>query len=152
MAFPKGGIKPPGSGRKKGTPNKIKSTAAIRAQMAELQAAALARTEDALGKQTPLEFALENMRDITNPPGFRLECAKLAAPYIHSKKADEPTDQVVQITEIRNIVVEPKDYTDEDRERARIGPPSGSVERIEPMVAPSVNDATSRLAKLRGIH
>jgi hypothetical protein len=115
MAPPRGTPKPPGSGRKKGTPNRVK-TPSVRAKIAEIQAEALERVENTLGKQTPLEFALACMHDDSYPPAFRLEACKIAMPYIHAKKAEEPNQDKPVITEIRQIIVHPRDYTDEDRE------------------------------------
>jgi hypothetical protein len=108
MAPPKGTPKPPGSGRKRGTPNKLKAPS-VKAKIAEAQAEALARVEETIAKQTPLEFALECMRDPSNPPGFRLEACKVAMPYIHAKMAEAPSDKVAQITEIRRIIVRPRE-------------------------------------------
>jgi hypothetical protein len=57
---------------------------------------------------TPLEFMLTIMRDVTLPPQVRFEVAKAAAPYIHPKAPEKrPDDQPVHITEIRRIIVDP---------------------------------------------
>jgi hypothetical protein len=53
-------------------------------------------------------YMAECMRDETNPPGFRLEACKVAMPYIHSKKADEPSQEVREITEIVRVIVPAK--------------------------------------------
>ena len=88
------GYKTPGSGRRKGTPNK--KTAALRVRLAQIKA------------DTPLEFMLTIMRDVTLPPRVRFEAAKAAAPYIHPKAPEKrPDDQRVHITEIRRIIVDP---------------------------------------------
>jgi hypothetical protein len=61
-----------------------------------------------IAEQTPLEFALQCMRDESDPPGFRLEACKVAMPYVHSKKADEPSQEVREITEIVRVIVPAK--------------------------------------------
>lgn len=68
----KGTRKTPGSGRKKGTPNK-----------------ASAKREAAVAKsgKTPLQFLLDRMRGKTAPMAERIECAKAAAMYVHPKPA-----------------------------------------------------------------
>lgn len=40
------------------------------------------------GKQTPLEFLLSVMNDNTAEDRLRLEAAKTAAPYVHTKKGE----------------------------------------------------------------
>lgn len=72
MAWPKGTPRPPGAGRKKGTPNR--ATAELAARLAETG-------------ETPLEFMLATMRDIDKEFHVRLDAAKSAAPYIHPKLA-----------------------------------------------------------------
>lgn len=72
MAYPKGKPRPPGAGRKKGTPNK--ATAAVAQAVAE-------------SGQTPLDFMLGVMRDEGKDFGVRLDAAKSAAPYVHPKLA-----------------------------------------------------------------
>jgi hypothetical protein len=151
---PKGMGKTPGSGRKKGTPNRMKSTAAIRAQMAEVQAAALERVEELVKKQTPLEFALQCMRDETNPPGFRLEACKIAMPYIHAKKADEPGEQPVQIHTIERVIIRPKDDPERpvqlDEIPHQVVEP-GAIPIAAPPAAPDpVAVARDRIARMRG--
>ena len=75
-------------------------------KMAEAKLQAMAET--AVAEQTPLEFALQCMRDESYPPGFSLEAAKVAMPYVHSKKADEPSQEVREITEIVPAIVPAK--------------------------------------------
>jgi hypothetical protein len=59
-------------GRKKGTPNaKTKTLAKL------------------MEGKTPLEFLLETMRDETKELFIRLDCSKAAAPYVHSRKAQQ---------------------------------------------------------------
>ena len=57
-------------GRRKGTPNKATSAAAIRAEIV------------ASGEQ-PLEFMLREMRNPNNKLEFRAAMARAAAPYLH---------------------------------------------------------------------
>ena len=95
--------------------------------MLEAQEAALARVEEIV-KQLPLEFLLGIMRDESYPPGVRIECAKAALPFCHAKKADEPSDKVQQVTEIRRLIVQPESNTDHPR-REEI-----SREAVEPGV------------------
>lgn len=66
------GGKRPGSGRKKGTPNK-----ATTAKFQKL-------TE---GGKMPLELMLAEMRNTKNPPEVRRAMAIAAAPYCHSRLA-----------------------------------------------------------------
>lgn len=37
------------------------------------------------GGQTPLEFLLDTMRNVSNEFGVRLDAAKAAAPYVHAR-------------------------------------------------------------------
>jgi hypothetical protein len=169
MAPPKGTPKPPGSGRRKGTPNRVK-TPSVRAKLAEMQAEALERTENALGKLTPLEFALQCMRDESNPPGFRLEACKVAMPYVHAKVAEQPSEVLQQITEIRRIIVSPREVEIDEQGNERlvnegrysngdIVEPSGDpVDRSDPKLLPSFDPrpdpvavARSRLDRMRGM-
>lgn len=71
MPFQKG-QRPPTSGRKKGTPNRI-----TLAKTAEIAASGL----------TPLDYMLSVMRDATAEDGRRDDMAKAAAPYVHSRLA-----------------------------------------------------------------
>jgi hypothetical protein len=105
---PKGTPKTPGSGRKRGTPNKVKSPD-FRAKLLEAPEAAANRTEAIVSGLMPLEYMLQVMRDEENPPGFRMEAAKAAAQYCHAKKADEPTKEVKEITEIGRVIVSPRE-------------------------------------------
>ena len=72
MAQLKGGVKTPGSGRKKGSLNK---------------AAAKREKEIAKSGKTPLQFLLDRMRENKAEMGERVDCAKAAAPYVHPKLA-----------------------------------------------------------------
>src|SRR5262245_14242216 len=71
---PKGLSKPPGSGRKAGTPNK-RSIAAMNRKAAK-------------GLQ-PLEFLVNMMRDDSAGKMMQLDAAKAAAPYLHARRAPE---------------------------------------------------------------
>ncbi len=84
---PPGSPKTPGSGRKKGTPNKIQAPK-IKERIAQAQAVALERVEGLVQRMTPLEKMLDIMNDPCTPPGMVLEAAKAAAPYVHAKKPD----------------------------------------------------------------
>jgi hypothetical protein len=84
---PPGSPKTPGSGRQKGTPNKLRAPK-IKERIAAAQAAALDHIEGMVQRMTPLEKMLEMMNDPDNPPGLVLEAAKAAAPYVHAKKPD----------------------------------------------------------------
>jgi hypothetical protein len=53
--------------------------------------------------QTPLGVMLEFMRDPANPPGFRGEMAKAAAPYVYSKAPEAAPAPTVQITQIEKL-------------------------------------------------
>jgi hypothetical protein len=66
------GGKRPGAGRKPGVRNK--KTAALQAEV------------EASG-QTPLDYMLSVMRNTANEESVRLDAAKSAAPYVHSKLA-----------------------------------------------------------------
>lgn len=66
----KNGGKRPGSGRKKGVPNKVTLK-----REAEIAASGL----------TPLDFMLQTMRDEDNEFTVRLDAAKAAAPFVHPK-------------------------------------------------------------------
>lgn len=61
-----------GAGRKAGTINK---------------ASAAKRAEIAASGLTPLDYMLKVMRDEGNLPDVRLDAAKSAAPYVHSRLA-----------------------------------------------------------------
>jgi hypothetical protein len=62
--------KVPGSGRRKGTPNK---------------ASAKREAEIAASGKTPLQFLLARMRDEKADMFERVACAKAAAPYVHPR-------------------------------------------------------------------
>src|SRR5882762_1580118 len=68
--------KTPGSGRKKGSKNKINRAAQLAKALAE-------------AGMTPLEYMLYVMRDPKVRPERRDEMAKAAAPYLHAKRAPE---------------------------------------------------------------
>jgi hypothetical protein len=61
-------------GRKKGTPNKATTAAAIQAEIAA-------------SGELPLDFMLRVMRDETAEPARRAAMAKAAAPYVHARLA-----------------------------------------------------------------
>jgi len=123
-------------GRKLGTPNKLKPPTQkqqVKQRIAQAQAAMLERTEAIAAGMLPLEFLLGVMRDESYPPGARIDAAKAALPFCHAKKADEPGEQVQHITEIRRVIIDPKNDVD---------PPvhQGEVSRqvVEPGVIRSV--------------
>jgi hypothetical protein len=68
------GYKTPGSGRKKGTPNKLSSRSVKRLAEQLVQQQQLAERQQLEGALqqplTPLEYCLQAMRDESNPPGF----------------------------------------------------------------------------------
>jgi hypothetical protein len=80
LAYPKGKARPAGAGRKKGTPNKAPSKAAITEQAAKVAAGT---------ELTPLEYMLQVMRDPLVDPERRDDMAKAAAPYVHGKIATQ---------------------------------------------------------------
>jgi hypothetical protein len=67
----KGGARP-GAGRPAGAPNK--KTASL---LEEIKASG----------QTPIEFLIEVMRDVTEEKTIRVDAAKSVAPYLHAKLA-----------------------------------------------------------------
>lgn len=75
------GHKTPGSGRKKGTPNKRQGK--VKAE--------LKRAVEIQG-QTPLEFMLSIQNDELLPLEFRADMAKAAAPYVHAKPTEKPPE------------------------------------------------------------
>lgn len=95
----RGGARP-GSGRKKGSPNK--KTAAL---VAAVEASGI----------TPLDYMLDLMRDGSQPPDIRFEAAKAAAPYVHPKlaavehtgKDGEPIEHRVTAVEWRVVRPDP---------------------------------------------
>jgi hypothetical protein len=151
---PKGTPKTPGSGRKRGTPNRLKSPS-LKAKMAKAQAEALERIENSVAKQTPLEFCLEQMRDVDNPPGFRLECARACIGYVHAKKAEEIGEKPVIIEKIERVIIRPPPQLDDPA-------PLDELPRtvVEPVAIPAARSsaldavavAGSRLDKMRGIN
>jgi len=78
--FVKGQPRPPGSGRKKGQPDR--ATIARRAA----EAAGLKEQLEALkSKGMPLEFLLRTMRSHQSAPADRFLAARAAAPYCHAQ-------------------------------------------------------------------
>src|ERR1700730_309971 len=90
-------------GRKKGTPNKATTAAAIRAEVAA-------------SGEIPLDYMLRVMRDETADPARRDAMAKAAAPYVHHSLAsirhggDEQNP--LRITAVRRIIVSPGHSTE----------------------------------------
>jgi hypothetical protein len=76
--------------------------------------------------------------------------------YVHSKKADEPSKEVREITEIRRVIVRPERVADDPvqpEELPRIVVEPGAVPAAPPALAPDpVASARSRLDKMRGVH
>jgi hypothetical protein len=114
--------RPKTGGRKKGTPNKIQRPAAevrkaiaarVRAQVDKLEKQANngagfnERIAARVRRISPLEYMLDILEDDRQPPTFRFEAAKAAAPYIHSRAAEQPSEhaQVNHVTEIRRVIV-----------------------------------------------
>jgi hypothetical protein len=174
MAPPRGSPKPPGSGRKKGSKNKL-SARSVKQLAEELvqqkRLSAQRQLDEAISHPlTPLQFCLEAMRDPSNPPGFRLECAKASMAYVHAKKAEEPGDKPAQVTEIVRLIVQdprtcPDTHPDVRRDMIQDGAARGVpipepdelglVERAAPHAAPALDPLTvarSRLDKMRGIN
>lgn len=79
MARPKGSLKTPGSGRKKGTKNK--NTRDNLVEIERLKATG----------ETPLEFLLAVMRDPSERADRRLHAAGIAANYCHPKLSSVET-------------------------------------------------------------
>jgi hypothetical protein len=96
-------------GRKKGTPNKATTAAAIRAEVAA-------------SGEIPLDYMLRVMRDETAEPTRRDAMAKAAAPYVHPSLAsvrhggDEQNP--LRITEVRRIIVDPRNLGNSDKDQA----------------------------------
>lgn len=95
MAFQKGVAANP-AGRPKGSKNKR-----------DLKLEAL--TVEAIGEGlTPLEFFLGVLRNECMPLGFRYDCAKAAAPYVHRKKPIEvevtnPEFKVLDMSQLEGL-------------------------------------------------
>jgi hypothetical protein len=82
-------------GRKKGTPNKIKSESAVlKERTAEQVRAAL---ENSI---TPLECLLAVMGGSTEYTERQIDAAKAAAPYIHARKVDHGEDRPANNTTV----------------------------------------------------
>jgi hypothetical protein len=115
------------------------------------------------------------MRDLSNPPKERIECAKACLPFVHAKKAEEiGGEQVQHITEVRNVIVTPPKYEERDREflnetferqglphridenGATVRSTQPAEPRAGPLSSPAerdpVADARSRLDRLRGVN
>ena len=92
-------------GRKRGTPNKAATAAAVRAEVAA-------------SGEIPLDYMLRIMRDETVEPTRRDAMAKAAAPYVHPSLAsvrhggDEHNP--LRIREVRRIIVSPG-HSDENQ-------------------------------------
>src|ERR1700730_2932790 len=88
-------------GRKKGTPNKATTAAAVRA-------------EGAASGEIPLNYMLRVMRYETAEPTRRDAMAKAAAPYVHPSLAsvrhggDEQNP--LRITEVRRVIVDARQH------------------------------------------
>jgi hypothetical protein len=160
MAPPRGSPKPPGSGRKKGSKNKL-STRNVKQLAEELVQDKLAAQQQQLDETTshpltPLQYCLEAMRDESNPPGFRLECAKATLPYMHAKVAEAPSDKPVEIHTIERVIIHAKRQSDdvaplEEIHRIEVEPgavPAAPPERpADPLLV-----ARSRLDRLKGVN
>src|ERR1700731_4300394 len=96
-------------GRKRGTPNKAATAAAVRAEVAA-------------SGEIPLDYMLRIMRDETVEPTRRDAMAKAAAPYVHPSLAsvrhggDEQNP--LRITEVRRIIVDPRNLGNSDKDPA----------------------------------
>lgn len=88
----KGGPRP-GSGRKKGVPNK---------KTAELQQAV---EQSGL---TPLQYLLRVMRDEASEPKERQACAVAAAPYVHAKLSS------IEMSADMRIIKRAEELTDDE--------------------------------------
>ena len=93
-------------GRKRGTPNKAATAAAVRAEVAA-------------SGEIPLDYMLRIMRDETVEPTRRDAMAKAAAPYVHPSLAsvrhggDEHNP--LRLTEVRRIIVSPGNSDENQR-------------------------------------
>ncbi len=109
MAAPKGQIKR--GGRQKGTPNK-------RNKRREAEVAAI---EEGL---TPLQYMINTMRDKKASEAMRMDAAKAAAGYIHPKAVTTVNlDAKLNITEVRDVIIDPADTYDTDIEGTGTGEP-----------------------------
>ena len=71
--------------------------------------------EAILGGILPLPYMLQLMRDESQPPTFRAEMAKAAAPLVHAKMAEQkPAEPDIRyVTEIRRVIVQHRpEYSD----------------------------------------
>src|ERR1700737_5187510 len=93
-------------GRKKATPNKATTAAAIRAEVSA-------------SGEIPLDYMRRVMRDETAEPTRRDAMAKAAAPYVHPSLAsvrhggDEQNP--LRITEVRRIIISPGNSDENQR-------------------------------------
>lgn len=76
--MPRGGSRP-GSGRPPGSGNKAKE------KVAEIDAAKELMES---GDMSPMDFLLSVMRDKNEDKRLRIQCASIAAPYVHAKKGE----------------------------------------------------------------
>src|SRR3984893_1835521 len=96
-------------GRKRGTPNKAATAAAVRAEVAA-------------SGEIPLDYMLRVMRDETADPARRDAMAKAAAPYVHPSLAsvrhggDEQNP--LRITAVRRIIVDARNLGNSDKDQA----------------------------------
>ena len=83
----------PGSGRKKGGTNRVTQEAIDQAKA---------------GGQMPLDYLLDIMRDVGADEAKRIDCAKAAAPYLHSKlnTIDGSLDVRATIEEVRHRIID----------------------------------------------
>src|SRR5262245_51107460 len=93
MPRPKGLPKTPGSGRKRGTPNKHHRVRD--------------RHEAMIRGMTPLQHMLSVMRDETAEPHRRDEMARSAAPYIHPRRLPETAEGKPGGTIVLSVNVDP---------------------------------------------
>jgi hypothetical protein len=110
-------------GRQKGSKNKIKAPPSLRQQVeASLKPKPKAEvfTEAIENEPTMLDIVMEFARDLANPPGFRLEAAKAALPYLHSKAPEAAPPPMIQITHIERVIVKAS-RRDDDRTEITFG-------------------------------
>jgi hypothetical protein len=103
-------------GRQKGSKNKPKLP--LRQLAAEPKAEVF--TEAIENEPTMLDIVMEFARDLANPPGFRLEAAKAALPYLHSKAPEAAPPPMIQITHIERVIVKAS-RRDDDRTEITFG-------------------------------